>query len=293
MSTSISSATYSNALFLDRASSQLSQSIERLSSGTNGVTDIGSTGISVTAKLTGEDARIQAANTNVQNAMSYTQAASGFTDSIAGVLSRLSELATLAKDPTKGASDVADYSTEFSQLQTQLRDTIGGTTGQIGGAYDVSSPMGSFNGISMFGSSAASTVQVGPNPSDKISLPSMDLQTGAMLSLIQQDSSGNFTLNISNSAAVADISNAQTQVSNTDAQIGAVTASLSRASDALTTQSQNAESTISSIQDVDVAAESTKLAKYQTLTQSSTAMFQQEQMDPKAILNLLSSIPTK
>jgi len=293
MSTSISSNTYGNALFLDRTQNLLSQSIERLSSGTNGVTDIGSNGVSVTAKLSGQDARIQAANTNVQNATSYMQAASGFTDSVAGVLSRLSELATLAKDPTKSSTDVADYSTEFAQLQTQLRDTIGGTTGDIGGSYDVSSPMGSFNGISMFGSSAANSVQVGPNPADKIALPPMDLQTGAMLSLIQQDSSGNFTLNITDATAANPISSAQTQVSNTDAQIGAVTASLSRAADILTSQGQTAESTISGIQDVDVAAESTKLAKYQILTQSSAAMFAQQQQDPKAILNLLSSIKTK
>jgi flagellin len=290
MSNSISNASYSNALFLDRTQSQLSQSIERLSSGTNGVTDIGSTGVSVTAKLSSQDARIQAANTNVQNATSYTQAASGFTDNIAGVLSRLSELATLAKDPTKSASDTSNYATEFSQLQTQLRDTIGGTTAQIGGSYDVTSPMGSFNGISLFGSTGASAVQIGPNPTDKLMLPSMDLQNSSMLALMQQDSSGNFTLNLTDPTAVAQISAAQTQVSNVDAQVGAVTASLSRAADALSSESENVEGTISSIKDVDVAAESTKLAKYQILTQSSTAMLAQEQQDPKAILNILASI---
>jgi flagellin len=290
MSNPISNASYSNALFLNRTQSQLSQSVERLSSGTNSATDIGSIGISVTAKLSSQDARIQAATTNVQNATSYTQAAAGFTGNIADVLSRLSELATLAKDPTKSASDIGNYATEFSQLQTQLRDTIGGTSAQIGGTYDVDSPMGSFNGISLFGSTAASTIQVGPNPTDKLTLPSMDLQTGAMLSLIQQDSAGNFTLQLTDPTSVAQIGGAQTQVSNIDAQVGAVTASLTRAADALTSQSQNVEGTISSIQDVDVAAESTKMAKYQILTQSSAAMLAQEQQDPKAILNILSSM---
>ena len=290
MSNPISNASYSNALFLNRTQSQLSQSVERLSSGTNSVTDIGSIGISVTAKLSSQDARIQAANTNVQNATSYTQAAAGFTGNIADVLSRLSELATLAKDPTKSATDIGNYATEFSQLQTQLRDTIGGTTAQIGGTLDVNSPMGEFNGISLFGSTAASTIQVGPNPTDKLTLPSMDLQTGSMLSLIQQDSAGNFTLQLTDPTSVAQIGDAQTQVSNIDAQVGAVTASLSRAADTLTSQSQNVEGTISSIQDVDVAAESTKMAKYQILTQSSTAMLAQEQQDPKAILNILSSM---
>jgi flagellin len=271
----------------------MTQSIDRLSSGTNSVTDMGSNGVSTTAKLTGQNARIQAANTNVQNAMSYTQAANGFTSNVADVLSRLSELATLANDPTKSSSDISDYADEFTQLQTQLRDTIGGTTGQIGGAYDVTSPMGSFNGISLFGSTAAATVQIGPNPTDKLNLPSMDLQTGAMLSLIQQDSAGNFTLNIKDPSALSDITNTQTQVSDVDAAVGAATASLSRAADGLSSESLNVQGTISSIQDVDVAAESTKLAKYQILTQSSSAMLAQEQQDPKAILSLLAALPTK
>ncbi|HEY9154410.1 MAG TPA: flagellin [Opitutaceae bacterium] len=293
MSNTISNASYANALFLDRAQGQLTQSIDRLSSGTNSVTDLGSSGVSTTAKLTSQNARIQAANTNVQNAMSYEQAASGFTGNIADVLSRMTELATLAKDPTKAASDISDYADEFSQLQMQLRDTIGGTSAQIGGSFDVTSPMGSFDGISLFGSTAPGTVQVGPNPTDKLNLPSMNLQTGSMLTLIQQDSAGNFTLSITDPNAVTDIANAQTQVSDIDASVGAASASLSRASDSLNSQSLNVQGTISSIQDVDVASESTKLAKFQILTQSSTAMLAQEQQDPKAILNLLSSIKTK
>ncbi len=294
MSSSINGDTYSSALFLDRTQSMLNQSIDRLSSG---VKDLSSSGdasaVSESAKLSGQSARIQAANTNVQNATSYLQASGGFVSNINDVLSRMSELSALVKDPTKSTNDIADYQTEFVQLQTQLRDTVGGSTGTIGGNYDVTAPMGSFNGNSLFGSTAPSTVQIGEKPADKITLPSTNLQTGAMLALIHQDSSGNFTLNATDANTVSTVTAGLQQVSDTEGQIGAASASLSRAADNLTAQGQNVDSNVASIQDVDVAAESTKLAKYTMMTQASAAMLAQEQQDPKAILSVLASIHGK
>jgi flagellin-like hook-associated protein FlgL len=51
---------------------------------------------------------------------------------------------------TKNASDVSLYQKEFSALQEQLRQTIGGSTALIGGTEDVNTPLGQFNGLKLF-----------------------------------------------------------------------------------------------------------------------------------------------
>lgn len=86
----------------------------------------------------------------MQNAISYIQTADGFIGQMTKVLSRMSELVILAKDVTKNSADVSLYAREFEALQDQLRQTIGGSSDEIGGP-GVESPLGQFNGIEMFG----------------------------------------------------------------------------------------------------------------------------------------------
>ena len=54
----------------------------------------------------------EAALTNVQNAISYVQTADGFMSGMTKILSRMSELAILATDVTKNASDIDLYQQE-------------------------------------------------------------------------------------------------------------------------------------------------------------------------------------
>jgi flagellin len=54
-------------------------------------------------------------------------------------------------------------------------------------------------------------------------------------------------------------------------------------------QSENLQSAISRINDVDVAQESTQLAKYNILVQSGTAMLAQANLMPQAVLKLLQN----
>jgi len=52
-------------------------------------------------------------------------------------------------------------------------------------------------------------------------------------------------------------------------------------------QSQNIQSAVSRISDVDVASESTQLAKYNILVQAGTSMLAQANSDPQEVLKLL------
>lgn len=282
-------AAINSAMALDRNQDLLNDSIERLSSG-SAIVNPGDNpaGVAVSDSLTSDNNLLTAASTNVQNALSYAQTSDGFMSTMSSVLSRMSQLATEVEDPTKNASDDSQYELEFSSLQEQLRTMIGGDAATIGGTT-VASPSGTFNGTTLFGSTAAggTTVEVGDAPDETLTIPDVNLQSGAMLSLIQQDSSGNYTMDAASAGAIATITNAIDQVGSGRATMGAAESRLSLTASSLTVQQQNIASAISSISDVNVATESTMLAKYNILVQSGASMLAQANQDPNAVLKLI------
>ena len=273
---------------LDQSQQLLGRSLNRLSSGSKIVNPADdSAGLAVSSKLDAQSLRVQAALTNVQNAVSYLQTSDDFMGGMNKVLSRMSELSTLARDITKSPSDVAVYQKEFSSLQDQLRTTIGGTTTEIGGTAGVVTPTGEFNGTQLFGSSAGVTIAIGQAVGQTITIPTANLRTGAMLSLIQQDSSGNYTMSFNAPTALDTIANTVQQLATQRATFGGVQSRLSLTAATLQVENENLSSTISRIRDVDVAQESTQLAKYNILVQSGTAMLAQANQAPSSVLKLL------
>src|SRR6185436_17931604 len=128
---------------LNHSQEMLGRSLNRLSSGSKIVNPSDdAAGLAVSEKLDAQNLRVRAASTNVQNAVSYVQTADGFMSGMTKILSRMSELAILAKDVTKNSTDIDLYAQEFIALQDQLRATIGGTSADIGGLSDVASPLG-------------------------------------------------------------------------------------------------------------------------------------------------------
>ena len=121
------------------ASNQLLQrSLNRLSSGSkivNPADDAG--GLAVSMKLAAAAKRQAAVMSNLSNGVSYLQTQDGALKVAAKVLDRISELKTLAADPTKNASDIANYDAEFDELRSQLSSLSSET----------------FNGVALFGSS--------------------------------------------------------------------------------------------------------------------------------------------
>lgn len=266
----------------------LGQALNRISSGTKIISPSDdAAGLAVSGKLDAQGLRVKAASTNAQNAISYTQTADGFMGNITKILSRMSELGALAHDVTKNASDVSLYQTEFASLQDQLRATIGGTTAEIGGTTGVTSPLGAFNGTTLFGPGSGLTITIGSSVGQDITIPSSDLRTGAMLSLINQDASGNYTVQSTDATVTDTLISATQQVSTQRATLGAVASRLNLAASTLTVEGENLSSTVSQIRDTDVAEASTQYAKYNILVQAGTAMLAQANQDPKSVLTLL------
>ncbi|MGC4072525.1 MAG: flagellin [Nibricoccus sp.] len=289
--TPINTRTIQDARNISRMNSLLERSIARLSSGSRMVSASDDpAGAALAEKLSAQNLRVNAASTNVQNAVSFLQSVDGFLNGMGDLLGRMSELAILANDPMKNAGDIALYQKEFEQIQTQVRNTIGGTTAEIGGTAGITKPMGTFNGKVLFGANPSGTViATGQASTQRLTIPETNLRDGAMLSIFQQDSSGAFTLSVNDAAAIGNINAALGEIGDERSTLGAVGSRLELVASSLTSEGESLTSTVSKIRDVDVATESTRMAKYDLLTQSGTAMLTQATQSTKSVLRLLQN----
>ncbi len=249
---------------LGNSTAMLQKSLARLSSGskiTSTADDAG--GLAVSMRLGAAINRTDATSTNVANAVSFLQTQDGSLNTAGKVLDRISELKTLSTDVTKGTTDIANYNLEFTALKAQLTSLVSGT----------------FNGISTF-STGATTLSVTTSEDG-----------GQTLNITKSDLAANVSTITggANLAAlsVTNISDAITNVATSRAQNGAETSRLGFAADVLATNKTNLEAANSRIVDVDVAYESTRLAKNNILVQAGTSMLSQANASSQAALRLL------
>jgi flagellin len=241
---------------LAMSNSNLQKSLNRLSSGSkivNPADDAG--GLAVAMKLSAAAKRSGAASANIGNAVSFLQTQDGVMKVAGKILDRMSELATLHTDVTKNSDDTANYESEFDQLKTELTNLAGAT----------------FNGISLFGSSNL-TVFTNEDSTQSATLTGIDLST---------DTS---SVDISTLSTITDAIKA---VATDRATNGAAQSVLGFASEVLSVNKTNLEAATSRIQDVDVASESTQLARWNILVQSGTAMLSQANQSAQGALRLL------
>ncbi len=254
---------------LAASNSMLQKSLNRLSSGSKIVSpadDAG--GLAVSMKMSAAAKRSGAVATNISNSVSLLQTQDGALKVAGKVLDRISELKTLYADPTKNATDLANYDSEFTALKAQLSA--------------ISSEK--FNGNAMFGTSATFAVQVTEDGGTSVTIAARDLTSsstgvGAITASSVADL-GDITL--------TDITTALQNVATFRAANGAEQSRLGFASELVTVNKANLEAANSRIIDVDVAQESTQLARWNTLVQAGTAMLAQANGSSQTALRLLS-----
>jgi flagellin len=209
-----------------------------------------------------------AALANIGNATSYLQTQDGALQVAGKVLDRISELKTLYTDPTKNTSDLANYDSEFTALQAQLTAL---TTEK-------------FNGVALFGTNSL-TVSVTEDAAtgSAVTMAARDLgNTGTGVGSV---STGVTTLGTG--LALSTVTAAIQNVATMRATNGAEQSRLGFASQLLTTNKANLEAATSRITDVDVASESTQLARWNTLVQAGTSMLSQANGSAQTALKLL------
>jgi flagellin len=276
------SAATSAAYNLSNTNVNLQRSLNRLSSGSrinSAYDDAG--GLAVSMKLSASIRRTDATLANVNNSIAFLQTQDGVIKTADKVLSRMSELATLAQDVTKTTTDLSLYNTELEQLKGQLNLMVGEK----------------FNGINLFSSGASAsldtttstmTVVTSHDGVQTVGITQVDLNYISD-SVGSSSSSG---MNISSTTgAQASLTTIQAAIQNLAtlrANNGAEQSRLTFAADMLAVNKTNLEAANSRILDVDVADESTKLARFNILQQAGTAMLAQANQSTQSILRLIS-----
>jgi len=255
---------------LAASNDMLQRSMNRLSSGSkivNPADDAG--GLAVSMKLSAAAKRSGAAASNIGNSVSFLQSQDGVLKVVGKVLERISELSTLYKDPTKNTDDLANYDSEFTALQSELTSLTGEK----------------FNGVSLFGTNTVPlAVAVSEDGTSAVTLSDKDLASSAGGVGILTDTA---TVDSLADIDLSDITDAIQSVATFRANNGAEQSRLGFALEVLTVNKANLESANSRISDVDVASESTSLARWNILVQSGTAMLSQANQSSQTALKLL------
>jgi len=298
---------------LSRNQSALQKSLTRLSSGSRIVQPIDDAGgLAVSMKLESAIVRLSGAQKNVQNATSFLEVQDGILSSSGKILNRMIELKGLSDDVMKNSSDTENYNREFKDLQMQIYDMaalkfngvslFATTTTQTGGTDAVFSNLNQDlaldNTVSVFVSAEGNA---GPIVSVSKSLLLSALTINASTLAAAKFSDGATAGNGINSFAATDNT---TTINLSDISVGVFTqaiqniatlradngASMSRlrfAGEEMALQETNLIAANGRIVDVDIAAESTRLAKYNVLVQASASMLAQANTSSDVALMLL------
>ena len=302
-----SSASY----YLSKNNAALQKSLTRLSSGsriTQPADDAG--GLAVSMKLSGTINRLSGVEKNIDNAISFLQVQDGVLESAGKILDRMAELKALSQDVLKNDSDIANYNAEFQNLQSQL--------------YQMSET--TFNGVSLFGNhtttngstqalfggsgtqditvsiftsaSGESGSLVSINKSMLLSALTIDTDdTNLISATFESKGTGgvqSFAASISTAAiqlgdiSVAVFTQALENIATLRAENGGSVSRLQFSKESAAAQRTNLEAANGRIMDVDIASESTRLAKYNILVQASASMLSQANATSNVAMMLLN-----
>ena len=302
-----SSASY----HLSKNNAALQKSLTRLSSGsriTQPADDAG--GLAVSMKLSGTINRLSGVEKNIDNAISFLQVQDGVLDSAGKILDRMAELKALSQDVLKNDSDIANYNAEFKNLQVQLyqmsETTFNGvslfaTTNSSGSV--TFNTAGSGNTVSIFTSATGeggSIVSI--NKTALLAALTIDATSGnvAVKKTFQDAAtSGTDQIRSFGSATVGDafelgdvsvavFTQALQNVATLRAENGGSVSRLQFSKESAAAQKTNLEAANGRIMDVDIASESTRLAKYNILVQASASMLSQANATSNVAMMLLN-----
>ncbi len=286
---------------------ELDQALNRLASGSK-VDQV--TEDAEVQRLSAIIKRFKSAKANIANAMSFTQAQQGYLKGVADALERMGELAMIANDETKTTDDRAACNEEYKQLYSFIEETV---TKSFNGrelyndedlmvsAGAAAADAATLNGINLQHGYAVGTTWppiTTDEDGNEVSVEAVNENLFAFYEVLrkERDADGNATGNpetdISTLAKartiLTKIENALLAVSRYRATVGAHQSSLEGHVHQIDVAIDNYDASRGRIQDVDVAEESTRLAKYNILVQSSTAILAQANQIPQNVLRLLN-----
>ena len=269
---------------LDDATRALNKSIERMTTGykINSAGD-DAAGYAVATKMDTQLSSISVAQDNVAIGSSMLSTAESNYDLISTHLQRIRDLTEEAANGTYGQDSIDAIKAEIDARWQEI-DRIAAST--------------EFNGIKLMDgtgnpSTNGVTLQIGIDSSSnsqlKIDKAMFAKADGATLTgTTKATFLGYFTVGGTNySTALDKIDAALEAITTRQTNIGAVQNRLDSAADALDVQYANVTSSLSTIRDADVAAESSEYIKAQILQQASASLLSTANQTPSIALNLI------
>jgi flagellin len=308
--------------YLAENSKKLQKAYDRLASGkklSSSMDDPG--GLAVSMKLQASINRLSGAQNNVQNALSFLEVQDGMLDTVGKIVDRMSELKGLAsQDPMKSEQDRASYNNEFKDLQTQLYDistmkfngvslfagyteTKGNTETVFGGANQSASQDNTLTIYTSESGAAGSKVSVHKATLQSALTIHTNTKASAAFVADAANASGNgdettgFNATFAVAAggemldlqdiSVGVITQALENISFLRSQNGGVQSRLSFNLSSISSQKTNMRAALGRVVDVDIAEETTNLAKYSILQQAAASMLAQANQSTDVALMLL------
>jgi len=291
---------------LTKNNDALQKSLSRLSSGSRITTpadDAG--GLAVAMKLKGSINRLKGVEANVGNAISFLQVQDGILESAGKIVDRMAELKALSQDVLKNSGDIANYNSEFKNLQVQLHQmastkfngvSLFGANGTFGSTSDASykeivtsadgSVTVSINQSMLLSAltinTAAGQVSLGADFDDKVTYATKG--PDQVRSFAAATTADALALSVCDAEVYTQ---ALENIATLRAANGGSVSRLMFAEEAAQQRRTNLEAAHGRIMDVDIASESTALAKHTILVQASASMLSQANQSQNIALQLL------
>ncbi|HEY1087280.1 MAG TPA: flagellin [Archangium sp.] len=256
---------------LFNSQTMLDSSFSRLSSGFR-ITQAGddAAGLGISVNLTAQIRSFNQANRNAQDAQSLIQTAEANLNQTTELLTRMRELAMQSASSGVGNTERGYIQTENLALITEID--------RIANAAE-------YNGQALLNSATALTFQVGIRnvvANDRITVNTVDA-TATTLGVNTLD----FSTQANSQAALATIDAAISQVSLSRSNFGAAGNRLSSVIQTIQGSSESLSAANSRIRDVDVAEETSRMARTQVMMQAGVSVLSQANQAPQVALKLL------
>ena len=254
---------------LNKANNNASTVMQRLSSGLkiNSAKDNPS-GLAISNKLDSQVRDLSQASQNVMDGISLIQTAEGALNEVSDMLTRLKQLTVQGQNGTYTSTDRDSIQTEIDSLIDEISNIQKSTT---------------FNNIEILNMNKNIPIQVGFNSGQVMDIEGSKINLDLLLKGPLEN------INIEDNDLYKNIEESITQINNIRGMLGAYQNRLEHTSNNLSTHVENTTSSLSRIQDADMAEEMTNYTRYNILSQSGIAMLAQANQRPQQILQLLNS----
>jgi len=264
--------------FLNYNAAQSGSSVSKLASGSRIVkASDDAAGLAIGTRLMADVTVLRQSVVNASQGVSVLQVADGGLARIADVLQRMKALAAQSLSGVPSNTERGFIDAEFQELVSEI--TAMATTTRFNGASLLSGPV------------ASTDYFVGTAPTDLITVDLANLVPSAGITEFTATALGVAAESVDTvtnaTAAMAAVDISVNYISEARASLGGLVTRFDFRGQQLATSLENIEAAKSSIMDVDLAAEQSKLVSSQVLVQASVSALSQANELPQSLLRLL------